>query len=219
MKNIGFLDDIENQTTDLDISWINTFEKMENVNQNFIKEPMENIDIFFIYINTNSFIEKIIRENHPLELNTDKKYNVLKNEYLLHLIQSKKNKTDFSYYKIIDILLFNVDLSPEQIQHYYKNKNTDNISKQFFHQNILSTNDIKILPSLYIFHNINSLFLIFQEKKLDNINIKPKSILKNNNQSSNNKITKKVKIVVNEISNKNNDREREHRKKFTRKNI
>jgi hypothetical protein len=55
--------------SDLDISWIKEQEKLQQINENYFKEPMETIDMFFIYINTNDYIEKIVYGEHKLVIN------------------------------------------------------------------------------------------------------------------------------------------------------
>ena len=184
--------------SDLDISWIKEQEKLEQINQNYFREPMENIDMFFIYINPNNYIDKITTENHKLNIN-ENNIGVLNNDFIINIIQTKKQILPNIKYKLIDILLFNIDLEPENIQNYSKNENILDNSKHFF-KVLSSLNDIKISPSIFIFHKINSLFFLFKQN--DDTYTKPKSILKNtdfnnscDNQSSH-KTTKKVRIVL-----------------------
>lgn len=192
---------------DLDTSWINEAEKIERMNHNYSKEPMEFIDIFFLYINSNSYIDKIICEKHPLLIENNKTC-CLKKEYILQLIQSKKLKTSHSKYKLLDVLVYNINLEPEHIQNYSNNENFVENSKGFL--TVLPIiDDIKIPSSIFIFHGINSLFFLFQEKEFD-ISLIPKSILKSDD-SSNHKTTKKVKLLIGGVNNKN------IRKKQTRK--
>jgi hypothetical protein len=225
MENTSILENIENDNDssddlDLDTSWIEKEEKLEHIQQNYFREPMELIDIFFIYINSNSYIEKIISEKHPLTILDDKKTSVIKKEYILQLIQSKKIKTEHSIYKLMDILTYNIDLETDFIQNYSKNENISDNSKGFF--NILKIiDDIIISPSIFIFHDINSIFILFQEKEFDISQLNPKSILKDINdksKSSQLKTTKKVKIMIGGIDvttpNKN---KKVTRKRFSRK--
>ncbi len=215
-----FIEDTdENIEGDLDDSWIHATEKLEKIEQNYIREPMEFIDTFFIYINSNSYIEKILSEKHPLVLMADGKTNVLKKEYILQLIQSKKIKTNHSKYKFIDMITFNVDLEPEHIQSYSKNENISENSKKFF--NVLPIiDDVLIPPSIFVFHGINSIFFIFQEKEFDVSQLQPKSILKTVS-SSQHKTTKKVKIIIGGVDVSANaiKKNRVTHKRFTRKHI
>jgi hypothetical protein len=215
-----FIEDTdENIEGDLDDSWIHETEKLEKIEQNYIREPMEFIDTFFIYINSNSYIEKILSEKHPLVLLADGKTNVLKKEYILQLIQSKKIKTNHSKYKFIDMITFNVDLEPEHIQSYSKNENISENSKKFF--NVLPIiDDVLIPPSIFVFHGINSIFFIFQEKEFDVSQLQPKSILKSVSGSQH-KTTKKVKIMIGGVDVSANaiKKNRVTHKRFTRKHL
>ena len=219
MNYSELLENVDDDSQDLDCSWINQDEKLDKINQNYFREPMELIDIFFLYINSNSYIEKIICEKHPLILMDDNKTNVLKKEYILQLIQSKKIKTDHSLYKLIDILTYNIDLEPNHIQPYSQQNDSSDISKGFF--NVLKiVDDIKIPPSIFIFHGINSIFFIFQEKEFDISQLKPKSILKGdsfdvNSTGSQHKSTKKVKIMIGV----NKPDKLQSKQRFTRKHV
>ena len=56
---------------------------------------------------------------------------------------------------------------------------------------------IQIPESIFIFHNINSIYFLFQEKETDNHNHTYKSILKTDNRENpirDNNTTKKVRI-------------------------
>ena len=45
--------DIDDETR-LDISWINEQSRIQNIHQNYFKEPMENINAYYLFINKNS---------------------------------------------------------------------------------------------------------------------------------------------------------------------
>jgi hypothetical protein len=173
---------------DLDTSWIREEEKLETIEKNYQREPMENIDIFFLYINADDYIEKIICENHSLS------DIVLKKEYILHLIQSKKRTLNSHRYKFMDMLLFNADLDPDHIQTFSQTEiNLENA--RGFLKTYPIVDDVAISPSIFIFHNINSLFFLFKENPNEPMPIK--SILKKDGPlRSLHKVTKKVRIIV-----------------------
>jgi hypothetical protein len=182
----------ENHDTDLDISWIEEQEKIQNIDKNYFREPMDTIDIHIIYINANLYIESIIKERHILT--KKERTTVLEKERILQIIQSKKKTTPFSKYKFMDALLYNVDLEPEQIQNYAFSQEND---KTPFLQPVKIMEDITIPHSIFVFHGINSLYFFFKEEpRTDLSNIKSKSILKIDGQQAPHKITKKVKIVL-----------------------
>jgi len=117
----------------------------------------------------------------------------------LKLIQSKKLFTPDSKYKLIDILKYNVELEPENIQSYSKTENIVEKSAGFF-KVLPIIDDIVISPSIFIFHGINAIYFIFQEVKTEKHRHTIKSILKHSKMdeisasTSSHKSTKKVRI-------------------------
>jgi hypothetical protein len=185
---------MEENDIDLDISWIEEQEKIQNIDKNYFREPMDTIDIHIIYINTNLYIESITKEQHVLT--KKEKTTVLEKERTLQIIQSKKKNTAFSKYKFMDALLYNIELEPEQIQNYANAKENNTITS--FLKPVKILEDITIPHSIFIFHGINALYFFFKEEpKTDIKNIKGKSILKIEGEPQpHHKITKKVKIVL-----------------------
>jgi hypothetical protein len=155
---------------------------------------METIDIFFIYININLYIDKIACEKQTLILENENA--VLKKERVLQIIQSKKIKTTHTKYKFLDLLQYAVDLEPQHIQDYAKSENIEENSKPFL-KHIPVIEDITIPQSIFIFHGINALFFIFKEEPLEII-AKAKSILRTEQEPerSTHKHTKKVKLIL-----------------------
>jgi hypothetical protein len=203
----------EDVDKDLDTSWINEHERLSSVGEKYLREPMESINLYFIYINRNLYIEKITTDRQQLQLSEDKKYSYLPKETLLQIIQTKKVKTQFSKYKLIDIISYLVDLDPEHIQSYSKNEISE--EPNHFFKTIPFTNDIKVPPSIFIFHEINAVYFIFQEVELLNSRHTLKSILKNSLQPLSSKSnTKKVRIQLKSYDNpinKNNKGTRKQR--------
>jgi hypothetical protein len=102
---------------DLDMSWIKEEERLQNIQTNYSREPMESIRTYFIYINKNQYIDKILCEYQELGVGSQ-----INKETVLKIIQTKKISTPFSKYKLSDILLYNIDLEPEHIQQYAKSE-------------------------------------------------------------------------------------------------
>jgi hypothetical protein len=127
---------------------------------------MKEINVFFVYINEHSYIEKIINEKHAVVSSTVEGVSVpryiIPKEHVLHMIQSKKISTPYSKYKLMDTLVYNVDLESDHIQSYSKLSMNDQHNKQFFRVLTL-IDDIVLPPSIFIFHSLNSVFFIFQE--------------------------------------------------------
>lgn len=204
---------------DLDMSWINEQERIQNIQSNYYREPMETVNTYFIYINQNQYIDKILCEKYDLENNNSG--SLLNKETLLKIIQTKKIKTLNSRYKLIDILQYHVELEPEHIQTFINGE--PDPSSQKILKNISFFDEIVFSPSIFIFHGINCLYFIFQE--VETVNEKNrksfKSILKsdskNDDREHSKKGTKKVKISTDTIEystnykNKNKNKTRKAR--------
>jgi len=184
-------------TDDLDMSWIEEEEKLQNIQNNYSREPMESIRVLFIYINKNQYIDKILCEEQELEKNSDGSGSQINKETVLKMIQTKKISTPFSKYKLSDILLYNIDLEPEHIQDYSKlNVESENTGASTL-KKIPIFDEIIVVPSIFIFHGINSLYFIFQEVEIEKVQHSRrslKSILKLDNAPRGVQSTKKVRI-------------------------
>lgn len=204
---------------DLDMSWIEEEERLQNIQTNYSREPMESIKTYFIYINKNQYIDKILCEVQELEINSDSTGSQINKETILKIIQTKKISTPFSKYKLVDILLYNIDLEPEHIQDYSKANIEDNRNKDLL-KKIPIFDEVIIAPSIFIFHGINSLYFIFQEVEIEKV--KPsrhslKSILKLDSTPRNLPSTKKVRIRDESIE--YSDNQRSKRRVKTKKNM
>ena len=185
-----------------DMSWIQKHERILDIQNNYKREMMNDIPIYFIYINSQSTIDKIICEK---ELVTNGL--VTKNRILQIVQQRKCISNNFTVkYNLDSILHYNVNIEPEHIQKYVHSENYTEMSKDFlkvFHV----IDDIVIQPSIFIFHPINSIYFLFREESSKDTKRATKSILKINvggNLGGNDgtdlvkhKKTKKVRIVEN----------------------
>lgn len=195
---------------DQDFSWVLEQDRLHNPKNNFSREPIGRIQVKYIFINKNKYIDKVLCEMVELALG-----NVISNEELIRMAENKKYKTPTSRYKLKDLLLFNVDLEPEHIQAYAKNDDFIAFSKPFM--KVLSIVDKIIIPdSVFIFHDINTLYFIFEEVEVELIGgnkpVAIKSILKKDN-SGGGSTTKKVRITVG-----NNTKITDNKAKKTRRN-
>jgi hypothetical protein len=112
---------------------------------------------------------------------------VLKKETILALLKPKlENK-----FLLDDVLLFNVILEPNKIQMFSNSSENSSIKLSPFLKIVDTTDDIIIVPSIFIFHNINSIYFLLKEN-LAEVFV-PKSIIKS--ATSRVKNTKKVRII------------------------
>ena len=159
----------------IDISWIDQ-EDEEGVIE---KEPMDQIQCYYIYISEEDDdeedenerkIKHVTKEAQVLEECTNSpEQRKISTGRLLQMIHSKKNPqptTPGIKYRLMEILLYNVESEMDNIQ------NIDTNSLKI----VTISEEIIIQPSLCIFHEINSLYFLFQEVEIDTY--QPKPILK-----------------------------------------
>ena len=173
-------------TSSIDISWIDQ-EDEEGVIE---KEPMDQIQCYYIYISEDEYDESerkinyMMKESQVLEeCPNQPEQRKISTGRLLQMIHSKKNipqvtnkgkneetlqhknSSEFgTKYRLMEILLYNVEVDSENIQ----NTVDTNMMKI-----VTISEEIRIPPSLCIFHEINSLYFLFQEVEIDTYQPKP----------------------------------------------
>jgi hypothetical protein len=196
--------DIDN-IDDLDSSWIDKEEKMGASNTNYIREPIVEIQLFFIYINSRLEIEYVSKESESIDSNAS----FISKDRLLQIIQTKRHHNNKKY-RMDDLLSFQIDLEPENIQSFSELDSLDDISRSFF-KSVPIFDEVVCAPSIFIFHDIASLFFMFNE-----IDTVKKSILRSSSDS--NRITKKVRIMDEHIvCDHEHNNNRKSMKKFMKK--
>jgi len=156
---------------EIDTSWTKNYERLVKIQQNYLRENMTNIDIHFLYINPNQYIDKIISKSW--ELSVCDGYSRLEKSVILQIVQNNRILHGIKY-RLLDTLLFNIDLEPENIQSFSKIDLESSkidlgsgsglaIDSQFCKPISGLDNDIIIPPSIFIFHDLNAIYMIFQE--------------------------------------------------------
>jgi len=158
------------QLDDLDTSWVQNAEIQDDCE----REPMENIRLVFVYLDSNFAIEKITKDIEVVD------QSIISKERILQLIQIKK--LSGKKYKFLDLLSFQVSLEPDQLKDFVSGTIQDDYLKS-----VPIFDSLEIIPSIFFFHDLNTLFFFFLE--IDEVAIK--SILKNGNS---NRVTKKVRL-------------------------
>jgi hypothetical protein len=165
----------EEEEEDIDTSWIEHFKKDNEMYSDFYTEEVNNITLFFIYIDHKNNIENLSRDLLILD-----RKNTIVRDQLIQLI--KQNHThNNNKYKLTSLLKYNIDLEPEEIYNFINNKDHSSFNKRFFIQEKY-LNDIIYKNTINIFQDLNSLFFIFNEK----------NPLVNNNNSKNNTTKKTI---------------------------
>jgi hypothetical protein len=223
------MDLVENNTSEpdedggLDTSWIHRETQIQNIQNNYSREPMEAIHGIFIYINQNNYIEKIMREMITLTVGDSGTGSHITPDMLLKIIQTKKLRTPVSKYKFTSLFTNVIDIEPDKIQSFSKTNERDLATASFFKE-LPITVDVHIPASIFIFHSINSVYFFFQEVLVAKHNHTIKSILKPAIKVDNGEpaikvacnVTKKVRIF--DKQDENREFKKQARKRGTRKN-
>ena len=168
-----------------EFDWIKDTEKIYNIkNNHFEKIYQPNIKFIFVYINNNNYINKITKNIISLD------DNIITNESIMKIIYNNRIVSNNSIYNFNDLFLLNIDIDHDKLNEF-NNLDIFNYNNSSFFKQLNIDNDIVIPKTLFIFHNINSIFIFYKEKLIDT---KPKSIIKKNNKSSTSRPTKKVSI-------------------------
>ena len=210
------------------MNWIEEEDLLLNIKEPLLKTPMKSIVCYFVFINLQEHIEKVSKENISL---TDDSCQIISKSKVLQMIQQQKTVFKDNKYIYKDAFLHLVDLDHDDLQPFnnefdtlYSDSDSDSdsdsengsengsdkkeeltesqekIIKRFF-KPLPLLEDIKIQPSLSIFHKYNCLYFFFYEhKKKDFV---PKPILKihNENETEKKKTNKKVTIKLHNDSN------------------
>ena len=214
--------DVQSEIDDhdpLDISWLNEHESINNIESMYCREPMKTIHGYFLYMNKENALEKILTEPIELEEFPEEEGGVsphrtmgLSKNTIEYLTQSKRNS--HGKYKLSNLLLYCVSLEPEQLQTFAvsdieemhrsggmqvvgtetvtfaKTEGGEVSPFSFLREIPLFTERIVVSPSIFIFHELNSIYFLFREAEVG-----LKSILKTGGKFGNGKKSRVRKIV------------------------
>ena len=194
----------EEKDLDLDLSWTKEYIQTDSIH---VREPMSKIKIHFVYIDNYSKIDRVLSEYYPLDIfeNDSNSGSILSQSRLLQIIQSKRQILD-KRYKLDDILLYFITMDSGQLHSFVQDKT--NVGKSEYLQSKQIPCNIVVPSSIFIFHSMNSIYLIFREMTLvsslpkytidkkEKTEVKMKSCLKTNTGSASDtkKTTKRVRI-------------------------
>ena len=125
-----------------------------NKNDKLSKEDMESIKVLHVFINSSSEIVHTY--------NTVHKFNNTKNTIYssdIHNLYKDNRTLELVKYDFNQFLVYNVDIDNKLYT------NIDSISTINFLKGYTYIRDIVINPSLFIFHEINSVLMIYKEQK------------------------------------------------------
>ena len=196
----------QDEDEDLDLSWTKEYIQTDSIH---VREPMSKIKIHFVYIDNYSKIDRVLSEYYSLDIfeNDSNSGSILSQSRLLQIIQSKRQILD-KRYKLDDILLYFITMDSGQLHSFVQDK-TNSDKSEYLQSKQIPCN-IVVPSSIFIFHSMNSIYLIFREmtlvsslpkytidkKEKTEVNAKVKSCLKTNTGSGSDtkKTTKRVRI-------------------------
>jgi hypothetical protein len=178
IDNLKTNDDIE----DLDSSWLEEFEKIDNEYKNYYTEDLSFIRIRSVYVNKDNNIEKLREEKILLKVP-----GYLQKEELISIMKHNSFFNQIKY-SVLSILKYNINIEPIHLKTFLKTKNK-NVG-DYFLQSVKNIDTIKFEKSISMFHDINEIFIIFHEKIYKPVN----NIIATNNRTK--------KVFINSNANK-----------------
>ena len=141
-------------------NWEEEFEIEDEPYKDFYKETQDNINIYFIYINSENEIIRTKKEKFILDENKITKSLLIEILKKNMIVKNKK-------YKPISLIKYNVLLEPDEVQEYIYN--FDSFDFMYIETMI---DKIEWGKTITLFQNINSLHILFYEKKKSNAKTK-----------------------------------------------
>jgi len=165
------------------LSWISELDRLEKLSQNAMREPANYLPLSLLYINKQNVVDSAVHKYIELESNSVSQQNgrvILTKERLLKLAsQYAKTTSDETKYICKELMLFHIPIEPEQVEHFSQMP-TDHTYTEYT-KTFVMIEDIAIDPSMFIFHSLNRLYMIFMECPDRSL---PKSCLKSNSNSN-----------------------------------
>lgn len=137
---------------EIDTDWISEFEDTDQYYDQFYQCPIQQIKLFILYVNRDNTLVHIKKQKQKITKN------ILEKERLIELLKENMNYENKEY-RPISILKYNIDISPENVKDFIMDTEKYNFLNA--QQNI---ENIRWNDTIELFHDINSLYLIFYEK-------------------------------------------------------
>lgn len=137
---------------ELDTEIIDEFEREDEIYKDFYKDKLDGVKLFVLYIGNNNELFHIKKDYITLNENKIEKNTLIK--LIKHYIMYDSKK-----YRLISILKWNINIEPDEISKYLKDETDFDFITNIRHLKTINFDD-----SINLFHNLNSLYLIFHEK-------------------------------------------------------
>ena len=135
-----------------DTSWMDLLEKEEEDYKSFYKENVDIVKIFYTYVDSDNKIYNVKKDNLLIENNK------INRDELIYILKKNKQNNNKNH-KLISVLQYNIDLEPEDVLNYLKQK-----EKYNFLTIVSKINDILWNDTINIFKNLNSLHIVYYEE-------------------------------------------------------
>ena len=169
MNEQTIFDDIE----DLDSTWIQEFENLDNDYKNYYKEEISFLRIHSVYIDKQNNIEKVKEEKIFL-----KEHGIIQKEELLSIIKHNSFLNE-NKYSLLHILKINIDVEPEFLKTFLNSKDK-NIGSSFLNS-VTNIDSIRFEKSIAMFHDLNEIIIIFHKRTYNDPNHRTKKIFLRSN--------------------------------------
>ena len=148
----------------INADWIDNETRLYNENEILQQEFMKTIQIVNVYINNSSEIVKVSKMSHTFKHDNNI---ILSNDIFKYYLQ---NRTIESIkYQLFKLLIYNIDLGEK---HYTTIKSVSTIN---FLNCVSHVKDIVINPSLFIFHELNTIYFIYKSSIKNSKNVTHKN--------------------------------------------
>lgn len=145
--------DIDVIHSSLDDNWIQEFNKTDKLYSDFYKDNLYYVNVTILYVNSQNEIDKIKQE--PLLLS---KPNEIMYEELFGILK-RNSIEDAKKYSLLSMLKYNFNIEPSDVQSYLFHDSTTNYLSSIRH-----IDTIVFEKTITMFHDLNDLILVFQEK-------------------------------------------------------
>lgn len=160
----------------LEMDWIQEEEHLRNSKELLQKQPLEQVCIRVIFVDSESNVLTDTSFKQRLTNDVERQQSILSNTVLLQCIQTAKTEYCDSMdrsvsvsFSVMDVLLWNVDVEIDHLQFYAETLPPEWIGREFIKGNVFE--DIVFMPSLCIFHSIQSVYVFlrvsFRKNTLD----------------------------------------------------
>ena len=179
---------------ELNTSWENEFIRTTQGQVTYSPEPMNNIRAHILYINPENKIQYSISKDVPLEIIDDTTGSQLSESSLMQFIQSNREYKQ-KRYKCDGISHYCLTIDPNPLFNQILTPEFSIDSKPYF-TSFDIPRTITFPPSLFVFHSLNGIWIIFRELILIQEPPKIISIIKKQSSDSSQKPkkTKRVRI-------------------------